>query len=113
MEMTPGGKSHHKKHVDNLKQKLTGYGVDPFSGGAPRNISTGVEIDEDVVNDVLRAPKVGENQFNKFVEDRLVKGTIGFFTPIKRNNLKTGIIKTKKISKVQTIMNYCCKSCFS
>ena len=107
-EMTTDGKSLHKKHVDNLKQKLSGYGVDPFSGGAPRNISTGVEIDEDVVNDILRAPKVGENQFNKFVEDRLVKRTIVLFTPIKRNNLKTGIIKTKKIPKVQTIMKEDC-----
>ena len=107
-EMTTDGKSLHKKHVDNLKQKLIGYGVDLFSGGAPRNIPTGVEIDEDVVNDVLRAPKVGENQFNKFVEDRLVKGRIGFFTPIKRNNLKTGIIKSKMIPKVQTIMKEDC-----
>ena len=107
-EMTPGGKSLHKKHVDNLKQKLIDYGVDPFSGGAPRNISTGVEIDEDVVNDVLRVPKVGENQFNKFVEDRFVKGAIGLFTLIKRNNSKTGIIKTKKIPKVQTIMKEDC-----
>ena len=70
---------------------------------------------------MLRASTLGEDQFNKFVDDRLVKGTVRFLTPIKRNYLKTGIIKPKKIPKAQTIMKEdchafgvsdCCEGCF-
>ena len=58
--MTPGGKKNHAKHVNRLKLKLGGYGVNPFSPGAPRHISTGEEIDKQIVNDVLRAPLLGK-----------------------------------------------------
>ena len=109
-EMTPGRKKIHEKHIDNLKQKLVGYGVNPFSEGEPRIISTGVEIEEGVVNDVLRTPKCGEKQFKQFVEERLVKGTKSFFDRIKQNRLKTGIVKVKKTPKVQTVMKEDCKA---
>ena len=95
-EMTRREKTLHKKHINNLKQKH------PFSCGASRNILTGV------INDMLRAPKLDEDQFNNFVDDWLVKGTVRFFTPIEIYHLKTGIIKPKKIAKAQTTMKEDC-----
>ena len=54
-----------------------------------------MEIDEEVVNDVLRATKIGEQQFKQFVEERLVKGTKSFVDRIKQIRLKTGIVEVK------------------
>eukprot|EP00795_Rhopilema_esculentum_P001860 gene1860-16355_t len=58
-EITPRGKRLHSEHVRNSKNKLRGYGVDPFSTGFPKHISRGNRIDD--VNDMPQAPEVGGN----------------------------------------------------
>ena len=98
-EVTPRGKPLHAEHVKNLKNKLRGYGVDPFSTGFPKHISLGDIMDDSIVNDMLRAPEVGMPQFKAFIEERLVKGKVSFFSPIKKNKLQTGIKKKKKTPK--------------
>ena len=38
---------------------------------------------------------LGKEKLNKFINERLIKGKVGFFDPIKKNNLQTGF-KSKK-----------------
>ena len=44
----------HVEHVKNLKQKLCGYGIDPFSNDAPRHLPTGKIIEATIVSDIIR-----------------------------------------------------------
>ena len=44
-EITPRGIKIHVEHVKNLKRKLCGYGIDPFSNDAPRHLPTGKIIE--------------------------------------------------------------------
>ena len=40
------------------------------------------------------------------MKERLVNGTVGFFEAIKKNSLKTGIVKIKKTNKVKDMEDY-------
>ncbi len=95
-EMTPGAKVNHAKHVANLKKQLKTYGIDPFSNERPRSFATGVEIEQNIASDMLRAAEHGDQQYLKFVQDRLISGEKSFFDPIPRNRLSTGIKKKQK-----------------
>ena len=93
-KLTPGWKKMHASHVKSLKHQLLGYGIDPFSNQPLKCFSTGVEIEHTVYK-----------YFNEFVKEQLVNGTLGFFESIKKNNLKTEIVKIKKTNKVTDILN--------
>ena len=54
-ELTPGNKSMHNSQVKSLKQKLEEYNVDPFSDGPVVHMTTGKELDQDIVTDLLNA----------------------------------------------------------
>ena len=76
-ELNYGSWKTHKNHVDALKDQLRSYGFDPFSDSNPKNISTGQELDESVVRDMIDAESVGDKKFMDFVESRLIN--CGFF----------------------------------
>ena len=109
-EITDRGKKLHQEHVKSLKKILVGYGTDPFSSDPPKCISTGSEIPDDIVADMIRAPQLGESQYKDFVLKRLVSNTIGFFTPIKKNKSKTGIEKRKNTPKATTVLKEDCQA---
>ena len=52
----------HVEHARNLKQKLCGCGIDPFSNDAPRHLPTGKIIEAATVSDIIRAPELGLSQ---------------------------------------------------
>ena len=98
-ELTPGGKKRHVKHVSSLKDTLRNYRVNVFDDGPARCISAGEEINENVIKGLLDSKDVGAAQFVKFTDERLVKGTVSIFDPIKKNNIATGMMKEKKKEK--------------
>ena len=102
-EVAPRVKRLHNEHVRSLKNKLRGYGVDPFSTGFPKHISKGIEINTSVA-------KIGMTQFKSFVEERLVKGTVNFFAPIKKNKLQTGVKIKKKAPKAVEVLKEDCQA---
>ena len=53
-----------------------------------------------VYKDLINAEQIGQEKCNEFVKELLVNGTVGFFEAIKKNNLKTEIVKIKKTNKV-------------
>ena len=91
-ETTPGAKKAHDAHIKSLVTKLADYGTDPFSGEA-RNISTGKDIYGAVLNDISTAEDLGNSKFKEFVTRRLIGKEEDFFSPIKKNNLQTGLKK--------------------
>ena len=70
----------------------------------------GCEIPKEIALDMLRAPTIGEKQFDEFVQQRVIQNEVGFFAPIKINNLKTGIKKTKKTLKDVTVLKEDCQA---
>ena len=54
-ELTIGGKQIHSKHVNALKEQIHRYGLNPFSNQPPTCVSTGVEIENIVYNDMINA----------------------------------------------------------
>ena len=92
-ETTKGAKSLHNRHVKSLVSKLNDYGVDQFDGMG-KELSTGKEIDIEIITDMINADVVGNELFKKFVKERFVDCSQSFFDPIKRCDLKTGLKKT-------------------
>ena len=90
-ELTPWGIKIYVKLVKNLKQKLCGYSIDPLCNDAPRHLPTGKIIEAAIVSNIIRAPELGLLQYKAFINDRLIKGPVKFYTPIKKNKLNTGI----------------------
>ena len=109
-EVTPRGRRIHAEHVQNLKEKLRGYGIDPFSKDPPRALSTGKVIDATIVADIGRAFDLGLSQYKAFITDRLVNGTIDFYAPIRKNKLQTGIKKIKKSRKAEDVLKEDCQA---
>ena len=68
-EITPRRIKFHVEHVKNLKQKLCGYGIVPFSNDAPRHLPTGKIIEAAIVSDIIRAPELGLSQYKAFIND--------------------------------------------
>ena len=56
-----------------------------------------------MIKGLLNAPKQGNERYQEFVEDRLVKGKVNIYQPIKRLMLTTGLKKTKKQPKAVSI----------
>ena len=97
------------EHIKNLKQKLCGYGTDPFSNDAPRYLPTGKIIESAVVSDIICASELGLSQYKAFINDRLIKGTVKFYNPIKKNKSNTGIKKMKRSHKAEDILKEDCQ----
>ena len=57
-------------------------------------------VDEDVAKGVLGLALLGQRQYNLFVEERLISGTVGIEEPIKRN--KVSLIKRMHASNKST-----------
>ena len=56
---------------------------------------SGEKIYKNYCNDMCQIETLGKEKLNEFINERLIKGKVGFFDPIKKNNLKTGF-KWKK-----------------
>ena len=61
-ELTKSGKELHLSHVKSLKEKLLGYGIDPFTLGYPINLSSGKKIDKNVHNDMCYVEILGKEK---------------------------------------------------
>ncbi len=103
-EMTPYGKKIHHQHVKMLQKQLSLYGVNPFSNGSQKFLTTGEEINKTVVSDMLNAAVIGDTHYKAFVKERLSGQEKGFFEPIKRIKLKTGLVKAKKTPKAISVL---------
>ena len=98
-ELTMGGNTMHSKHAKSIKNRLIYLNIDPFARENPKSFSSGVEISQDIVKDMLRADELGRQRYVKFVKDRLFDGATSFFETITKVKLKTGMEKTKKETK--------------
>ncbi len=103
-ELTPAAKRLHRGHVKSLKEKLQGYQIDPFADVPARHITTGNEINARIIKGLLAAPELGNKKYKSFVEERLVKGTVDFYKPIRKNFLETGLKKKSKVPRAITVL---------
>ena len=67
-----------------------------------RDIATGKGLLEKVVENLVKADKIGNEMYLSFISDCLIKGKAGLFDTIKKVNLEIEI--TKKIWKVVSVM---------
>ena len=108
-ELTKSGQELHLLHIKSLKEKLSGYGIDPFTLCYRINLSSGEKIDKNIYNDMCQVEILGKEKLNEFIQERLTDGKVGFFNPIKKNNLKTEIKSGKKSKNkiVSTLQEDC------
>ena len=98
-------------HVKDLKEKLKGYSINPFSYEVPKCLSTGEVIKEEVYRDMLYADNIGESKMNDFMKQCLITGTTEFFEPLTKNKLNTGIKKIKTTrDKITTALKEDCQA---
>ena len=74
------------------------------------NIATGVVAPSDVASSLLGAYDLGTKVRDKFIDDRLVKGTKSFWDPMKKSNVKTFAslrkpLKFRKEKQMSTAVN--------
>ena len=103
-ELTDSGKKRHKRNVDSLKLKLHSYQVNPFEEGHARTMTTGAEIDCNVVKGLIDATDRGNHRYTEFIEECLVSGNKSIFDPIKKETLLTGMEKKKKVAKALSLL---------
>ena len=53
-----------------LKAKIKHYNICIFKENPARNLTTGLEIDKEVIDGLLHAEEVGNKHFKAFVQDR-------------------------------------------
>ena len=94
----------HNSQVKSLKQTLEEYNVDPFSDGPVVHKTTGKELDQDIVTDLLNAENIGEERYKEFVDQRHISGKSSFFDTISKVKLKTGVVK--KLSDPQKLYRF-------
>ena len=99
-ESTYGAKDMHRKHVQDLKKKLSAYKADPFGERNARDISTGKEVDHNIIEGLINSGERGNELLKGFIQTRLIDGTVKFYDPIKKVNLDTGLKKKKNENKV-------------
>ena len=80
--------------------ELSAYKVDPFGEGNARDISTGKEIDQNIIEGLINSGERGNELLKAFIQTRLIGGTVKFYDPIKKVNLDTGLKKKKNENKV-------------
>ena len=61
-----------------------------------RHLPTDKIIEAAIVSNIIRAPELDLPQYKAFINDRLIKGTVKFYTPVKKNKLNTGRKKMKR-----------------
>ena len=83
---------HDRSHKANLKQ----YNVNIFGDGSARNLTTGRNIDKEVIDG--------------FLQSRLAGSKKSFFEPICKARLKTGTEKKKKILKSLSVLKEDCQA---
>ena len=102
--MSIGGRALHEKHLIVLKEKLVSYQTNPFSEGPAKVLCTGAEVDKTIIDQMLTAPVIDNVKYNDFVIKRLIKKEMSVFEPIPRNNLSTGLKKSKTKPKVTSLI---------
>ena len=100
----------HFEHDWSLKAKLKQYNVNIFEDGPARNLTTGREIDREVIDGRLHAEDVGNKRFIAFVQDRLVESKKLFFERICKVRLKTGSEKKKGVLKSLSVLKEDCQA---
>ena len=58
----------------------------------------------EIIAGLLDSPKLGDDRYKSFVNERLVTGKVDFSSPNKRVALNTGLKKTKRKGKVMSII---------
>ena len=86
------------------------YQVDPFSNGPAVSIATGEEIDHDIIKNLSNAGYIGDDLYNIFVQERLVKGSKSLFDPITKNRIRTGLTKEKIVPKKVCLLQEDCQA---
>ena len=98
-------------HLKSLKEKLSGYGADPFTLGYPINLARGEKVDNNGYNDMCQIEILGIEKLNGLFQKRLIDGKVGFLDTIKKNNVKTGINSEKKSkSKIVSSLQEDCQA---
>ena len=105
-ETTPGAKKTHEKTIKRMVSGLDNI-LDPFAPGPARHMKTGVLIDENVIQGLMKSTDVGERFLKDFIEDRITNNTesrISFFAPISNPKIRTGLEKKAKEAKVINVL---------
>ena len=95
-EVADSAKIIHHKNVIFQKEKLQ---VNQLDTGQGKNVSTGIETNQKVIECFLNAPILGDICYKQIVRNGLVGETINFFAPVNHNNADTGYKKKKKQEK--------------
>ena len=91
-----------KKDVLEILTVLLEAFVNPISE-LPLSISPSIQANDRIVQDLLKASKIGKDQMKKFVDDRIgTNSKTSFFNPLKMNKLNT----FKSMSNVTTCNHY-------
>ena len=80
--LTPRSIKRHTEHVNSLKKTLKTYQVDLFSDGPAVSISTGMETDHAIINDILGSANTGNECYKTFISKRLIIGSMTVFDVI-------------------------------
>ena len=67
-----------------MKEKLSGYGIDPLTLGYPINLLRGEKIDKNVDNHMRQVEILRKEKMNEFIQGRLINGKVGFLDTIKK-----------------------------
>ena len=100
-ESTTSGKNVFLNHVQSLKAKLLEYEMDPFQNRHARDLMTGKELDNDIIQGLLDAPQTGvQDCFRQFVNNHLLTTNEKVFEgSIKKLFVNAGLKKKKNIPK--------------
>ena len=75
----------------SLQNTVSQHFVNPFSTGLDPfklyNLSSGIPVDDDKISSMLNVQKTGEEQYNDFVQNRLLSDEIKFHDTLTRNKL--------------------------
>ena len=72
-------------HLKSLKEKLSRYGIDPFTLDYPINSSRGKKVDKNVCNDMCQAEILGNKKLNELFQERLMNKKVGFLNKEKQS----------------------------
>ena len=79
-----------KKGLLNFNSHVIDSWSNPFmTSTSIISFSSGITASEDVQHDLLNAMKVRQSRLDIFINDRIETANIGFYAPIKKNNIKT------------------------
>ena len=80
-----------EKWTASLQNTISQDFVNPFSTGLDPfklyNLSSGIPVDDDKISSMLNVQKTGEEQYNDFVQNRLLSDEIKFHDTFTRNKL--------------------------